>query len=80
MSTDQVNNASGAFGTCPASTYILNFLFIFVVVVASTMNNALVSAMKFVMFYLVFRINLNYNMPLVSTISAVILFNASMVL
>jgi hypothetical protein len=55
------NGASGAFSTGPASGYILNFLFMFVVFVASTICHARV------MIYLEFRIKINYNLALIPT-------------
>jgi hypothetical protein len=60
------NGASGAFGTSPASRYILNFLFMLVVFLASTIYYALVP----IMIYLEFRIKLNRNLALIPTLYA----------
>jgi hypothetical protein len=57
------NGVSGAFGTSSASGYILNFLFIFVVFIASTICYARIS----VMIYLMFWIKMNRNLALIPT-------------
>jgi hypothetical protein len=67
MSTDPSNSASDTFGTGPASRYILNFLIVFVVIATSTVNNAHVSVMNFVIIYLIFRIEMNRKLLLIPT-------------
>jgi len=45
------NGASGSFGTGPASGYFLNFMFMFIVFVTSTLDHALNFIYKNVMIY-----------------------------
>jgi hypothetical protein len=58
------NGASDAFGIGPVSGYILNFLFMFVVLITSTICHAPIS----IMIYLVFQIKMNCNFALIPTI------------
>ena len=63
------NGASGSFGTGPASGYFLNFMFMFIVFVTSTLDHALNFIYKNVMIYaLIFGIKMNRNWPLIPTI------------
>ena len=63
------NGASGSFGTGPASGYFLNFMFIFIVFVTSTLNHALIFIYRNVMIYsLFFGIKMNRNWPLILAI------------
>jgi hypothetical protein len=67
------NGASGSFGTGPASGYILNFMFMFIVFVTSTLDHALIFIYRNVMIYaLFFGIKMNRNWPLISTGSAAV--------
>jgi hypothetical protein len=69
ISTDMSNSAFVAFGTGPTCGYIiLNFLFKFVIVVASTVNNASVSVIIFIMIFFIFQIKINRKLPLVPNI------------
>jgi hypothetical protein len=67
ISTDPSNNASDAFGTRLTSGYILNFLFMVVVFVASTIYHAPISVIPIIMIYLIFRIKMNRNLALIPT-------------
>ena len=63
------NSTSGSFGTGPASGYFLNFMFMFIVFVTSTLVHALNFIYKNVMIYaLIFGIKINRNWPLIPTI------------
>ena len=63
------NDASGSFGTGPAFGYFLNFMFMFIVFVTSTLDHALNFIYKNVMIYaLIFGIKMNRNWPLIPTI------------
>ena len=60
------NGASGSFGTSPASGYFLNFMFMFIVFVTSTLDHALIFIYRNVMIYaLFFGIKMNCNWPLI---------------
>ena len=56
------NGASGSFGTSPASGYFLNFIFMFIVFVTSTLNHALIFIYRNIMIYaFFFVIKMNRN-------------------
>ena len=45
------NDASGSFGTGPASGYFLNFMFMFIVFITSTLDHTLIFTYRYVMIY-----------------------------
>jgi len=56
------NGASGSFGTGPASGYFLNFMFMFIVFVTSTLDHALNFIYKNIIIYaFIFGIKMNRN-------------------
>ena len=62
------DGASGSFVTWPAIVYFLNFMFMFVIFVTSTLDHALVLTYGNVMIYaLKFRIKMNRNWSLIPT-------------
>ena len=63
------NGASGSFGTGPTSGYFLNFMFMFIIFVTSTLDHALSFIYKNVIIYaFIFGIKMNRNWPLIPTI------------
>jgi len=63
------NDAFGSFETSPTSMYFLNFMFMFIVFVTSTLNHALNFIYKNIMIYaFIFRIKMNRNWPLIPTL------------
>ena len=60
------NGTSGSFRTGPASGYFLNFMFMFVVFITSTLDHTLIFTYRYVMIYaLIFWIKMNPNWPLI---------------
>lgn len=67
MLTNLGNSASDALGTSPASGY---FLFLFIIVVANTMNHAPIFAIIFVMFYFISWIKMGRKLSLIPAMTS----------